>query len=213
MFNHDAGHSHLPAPGFVTGCPLCDTAKTARNQAIAHYAEALRMLADLNQQHGIPTIRVNIAPIGLTGDDVDNCHSIDIPAKLGEALADAADSMNAYLGSEAEDQLIGQAMRQAESAIPVDQDSLDRRKAAFEAWMEGQAGEVIESGEWSAAAVAQNDRELYAEVTDIFEGLDLIELTRDVLDEPVASKLTVTLALDSLLGETGDTFEDEEGEL
>lgn len=156
MFNHDAGHSHLPAPGFVTGCPLCDTAKTARNQAIAHYAEALRMLADLDRHPGTPTIRINIAPIGLTGDDVDNCHSIDIPAKLAEALADAVDSMNAYLGSEPP----------AVDALPA----VNR--------------EAIGVGEWSAAAVAQCYPDLYADVTDLFLVIDPQDYLDDVFNAP-----------------------------
>ncbi|MFJ6069074.1 hypothetical protein ACIQHU_39295 [Streptomyces tendae] len=217
MFNHDAGHSHLPAPGFVTGCPLCDAAKTARNQAIAHYAEALRMLADLDRHPGTPTIRVNIAPIGLTGDDVDNCHSIDIPAKLAEALADVVDSMNAYLSSEPDnapiDRLLAEAADAVTRAVPIDEDSLNRRKAGFEGWLESQAGEVIESGEWSAAAVAQNDPDLYADVTDVFMLLDPREITKTVLDDRQVDMLYAAQALDDVYGDVHDPYADEDGDL
>ncbi|MFJ8657475.1 hypothetical protein ACIRNU_34695 [Streptomyces rochei] len=154
MFNHDAGHTHGPTPHFVTGCPLCDAAKNARNQAIAHFAEALHLLSDLDRHQGTPTIRVNIAPIGLTGDDAPHCHSIDLTAKRAEALADAIDSMNAYLS--------------CPPAEPVDA-------------LHAVTRESIPTGEWSAAAVAQNDPDLYADVTDLFDSIDPISLLDDVL--------------------------------
>jgi len=46
--------------------------------------------------------------------------------------------------------------------------------------MEQPKFEEIASGEWSAAAVAQNDPELYAEVTDFFDAIDPISLLDDV---------------------------------
>lgn len=95
-----AGHTHGPTPHFVPGCPLCDAAKAARNQAIEHLAEALHLLANLRGPEDRPTLRLNLGPIGVTGDDAQRCHSIDLTAKLAEGLADAIDSMNAYLGSE-----------------------------------------------------------------------------------------------------------------
>jgi hypothetical protein len=99
--SHDAGHTHGPFLGFVTGCPLCDAAKTTRNQAITHLSEALHLLAGLRQPGQRPTIRLNLGPVGITGDDVHLCHSFDITAKQAEVLADAIDSVNAYVSSEA----------------------------------------------------------------------------------------------------------------
>lgn len=188
MFNHDAGHSHGPTPHLVTGCPLCEQLRTARTQAIAHYAEALRMLSDLDRHAGAPTIRVNIAPIGLTGDDIDNCYSIDVTAKRAETLADAVDSKNAYLSGEPDDapidRLLAEAADAVTRAIPIDEDSLNRRKAGFEGWLESQAGEVVESGEWSAAAVAQCYPDLYADVTDLFMLVDPQSYLDDVFNAP-----------------------------
>ncbi|MGW7630470.1 hypothetical protein ACWGKO_16265 [Streptomyces griseoincarnatus] len=158
----DAGHSHLPAPGFVSDCPLCDAAKAARDQALAHFAEALLLLSQVPpvdpSEESTNTIRVNLAPIGLTGDDTGNCYSIDLTAKQAESLADAVDSMNAYLGSE-----------QPIPFLPAD--TPVRR-------------EQVGSGEWSAAAVAQNDPRLFADVTDVFNAVD----PQDLLDDVFASQ-------------------------
>ena len=41
--------------------------------------------------------------------------------------------------------------------------------------------ETIPSGEWSAAAVAQCNPDLYADVTDLFDAIDPISLLDDVL--------------------------------
>lgn len=130
-----AGHSHGATPYLVTGCPLCDATKAARNQAIEHLSEALNLLSNLGPETDRPTIRINLGPTDLTGDDIRHCHSIDIPAKLGEALSDAIDSMNFRISN-------------------------DRAQ--------GPSGEKLGVGEWSAAAVAQNDPDLYAQVTDLF---------------------------------------------
>ena len=95
-----AGHSHGPTPHLIDGCPLCEHLKEARNQAIEHLSEAVRLLSHLAPEGERPTIRLNIAPIDLTADDTQRCHSIDLTAKLGEVLSDAIDSVNAYAGSE-----------------------------------------------------------------------------------------------------------------
>lgn len=160
--NFDAGHNHLPAPGFVTGCPMCDAAKAARDQALAHFAEALDLLSQVPPadptEDPRPTLRVNLAPIGVTGDDTGNCYSIDLTAKQAESLADAVDSMNAYLGSE-----------QPIPFLPAD--TPVRR-------------EQVGTGEWSAAAVAQNAPRLFADVTDVFNAVD----PQDLLDDVFASQ-------------------------
>ncbi len=98
---YDAGHTHGPTGHFVTGCPLCDAAKTARNQAIGHLTETLYLFNGLRPEGQQPTIRLNLGPVGITGDDVHLCHSFDITAKQAEVLADAIDSVNAYVSSEA----------------------------------------------------------------------------------------------------------------
>ena len=43
------------------------------------------------------------------------------------------------------------------------------------------AHEAIPTGEWSAAAVAQNDPDLYAQVTDVFDEVDPWSYLDDVL--------------------------------
>lgn len=51
--------------------------------------------------------------------------------------------------------------------------------------------------------------ELAAAIDDVFLGLDLIEITRDVLDStPPAHRMTVIRALDDMFGDLGDDFED-----
>ncbi|RSN50505.1 hypothetical protein DMH12_24795 [Streptomyces sp. WAC 04229] len=218
MFNHDAGHSHGSTLGFVAGCPLCDAAKTARNQAIAHIAEAIHLLSLINPTGARPTLRLNLAPIDLTGDDTGNCHSIDLTSKQAETVADAVDSVNAHAGSEPPDDapidgLLAEAVDAVTRAIPIDEDSLKRRKAKFEAWMEGQAGEAIESGEWSAAAVAHKNPQLYADVTDLFLLLDPREITRTVLDHRQVDMLYAVQALDDMYGDVHDPYADEDGDL
>lgn len=49
--------------------------------------------------------------------------------------------------------------------------------------------EAIPTGEWSAAAVAQNDPDLYADVTDLFDAVDPWSYLDDVLTstDPEAS--------------------------
>ncbi|MFD1277325.1 hypothetical protein ACFQ51_52160 [Streptomyces kaempferi] len=65
--------------------------------------------------------------------------------------------------------------------------------------------EEIPSGEWSAAAVAQNDPDLYAKVTELFTdqfaGPTLIALTNDVLMDRQTDSLSVNQALDSWFGD------------
>ena len=98
-----AEHSHGPVGGFVTGCPLCDEQKETRNRAISHLSEALYLLAGLRGHDERATLRLNLGPIGITGDDVHRCHSFDLSAKQAEGLCDAIDSMNAYLTSRPDD--------------------------------------------------------------------------------------------------------------
>ncbi|MDX3531613.1 hypothetical protein P1P75_35775 [Streptomyces sp. ID05-39B] len=177
MSARDAGHSHLATPHLVPDCPLCEAVKAARDLALAHLAEAVHLLAAINPTDDLPQVRMNLAPIGLTGNDVANCYSIDLTPKQAEGLADAVDSMHAHLGSQ--------------PAAPINPDT-------------------IPSGEWGADAVAQNDTDVWDEVNDLFADLDLVAITRDVLNDRAVSKLAVTLALDSLLGEISDAYADED---
>lgn len=192
----DAGHSHLANGGrLVTGCPLCDHIKTVRNQAIAHLGEALTLLSHIPPvdptEDPRPTIRLNLGPIGLTGDDVDNCHSIDLTAKQAESLADAVDSMHAHLSSE--EHPVAEAVSNAVVARPG-----------------GPLGEAVGSGEWSAAAVAQNDPDLYADVTDLFLLIDPREITASVLDHRQVDMVRAVEALDDWFGEIADPYADED---
>ncbi|MFJ4473254.1 hypothetical protein ACIP2X_37970 [Streptomyces sp. NPDC089424] len=139
-------------------------------QAIAHLAEALHLLAAVGNQDEA-TVPVTI------GDQ-----QINVTPKTAEALADSVDSMNAYLGIEHPiDSELRDLADRIEEATDFDPDSMKRATARFMGWLQGQSGEAIESGEWSAAAVSQNDRELYADVTDFFDSIDPISLLDDVL--------------------------------
>jgi len=206
-------HSHQFPRRLTPGCPACAPRIEARNQAIAHLAEALHLLTGSGSSDEQATLRLNIGPINLTGADVTNCHSIDITPKQAEGLADAVDSMNAYLDSEsAIDQSLRDLADGIEAAIPIDEASVARRKARFDAWLEGQSGEAIESGEWSAAAVAQHSPDATAFITDTFIELDHRAITKEVLDETEGSKLKLakTLLLDEWFGEIADAYADED---
>jgi hypothetical protein len=203
--NHDAGHSHGPTPYFVTDCPLCDAAKTARNQAIAHLAETLYLLSGLRKPDQRATVRLNLAPIGLTGDDMQQCHSIDLSAKQAEALADAIDSMNAHASSE---QAVDEGLRgiaaAIERAVPIDEDRMAQSTARFMGWLQGQSGEAIESGEWSAGAVAQHNPGTRAEITNTFDEIDLTKLHKEVCQDRQVEEKAVTQALDDWFGDIED---------
>lgn len=197
-----AKHSHGAVGGFVTGCPLCEEQKETRNRAISHLSEALYLLAGLRGHDERATLRLNLGPIGITGDDVHRCHSIDLSAKQAEALTNAINSMTAN----------------AMQDIPVDRERLARKGAEFAAWMEGQTGEVIATGEWSAAAVAQNAPDTWDAVNDVFFDLDLRAITKQVLNDTDLDNLTVNRALDAWFGdipdpELADLYGDEDGEL
>ena len=204
-------HSHVFPNRLTPGCPACEQLAEARDRAIGHLYEALYLLAGLRGEDDPATIRLNLAPITFTGDFARLCHNIDLSAKQAEALSDAIDSMNAYAGSEAlSDDQIGEAMRRAESAIDVDSDSLARRKAEFMAWLEGQSGEDIASGEWSAAAVAKSDPDLYADVSDLFASLDPIEITDKVIRDREADLAGVAQVLDELYGDVPYPYAEED---
>ena len=207
----DAGHTHGPTPYFVSDCPLCEAAKEARNRAIEHLAEALYLFNGLRGEDPQPSIRLNLGPIGITGDDVHRCHSFDITAKQAEALADAIDSMNNYIGSEsAVDQGLRNIASAIEAAIPIDEDRMAQSTARFMGWLQGQSGEAIESGEWSAAAVAQCNPDLYADITDLFTELDPIEITDKVIRDRQADLPDVAQLLDELFGDIPYPYADED---
>jgi len=149
-------------------------------RAIAHLAEALHLLACVRDRGDNTSIPIHIGP-------ADAGHTVHVTAKTAEAIADAVDSINSYMASESvEDDKLSAAVQQMQPAVDeligADEASVARRLASFTAWLESQSGEAIESGEWSAAAVAQNDRELYADVTDLFDGID----PQDYLDDVFA---------------------------
>lgn len=75
--------------------------------------------------------------------------------------------------------------------------------------------ERIPSGEWSAAAVAQNDTLLYADIEDFFASLDYQDLFNTVLDHRQVDLPVAIQALDDVLGEipVASPFTDEDGEL
>ncbi|MGW0948529.1 hypothetical protein ACWD4O_39065 [Streptomyces sp. NPDC002623] len=65
-------------------------------------------------------------------------------------------------------------------------------------------------GDFSAAAVAQCNPALYADVTDVFLLLDPREITRTVLDHRQVDFHTVVRALDEAFGEIADPYADED---
>ncbi|MFD7995488.1 hypothetical protein [Streptomyces mexicanus] len=155
-----------------------------RDRAIAHLAEALYLLSAVRNPGDEPTVPVTI------GDQ-----QIMLTPKTAEAIADAIDSMNAYMASETvHDNKIGMAARQAE----------------LTAWLEGQASETIPSGVWSAAAVAQNDPHLYAQVVEAFADVDPRTVTANVMNDRHASCASVIQALDDVFGDYPDPYADED---
>jgi hypothetical protein len=203
-----AGHSHGPTPHLIDGCPLCEHLKTARNQAIEHLSEALHLLAGLRPETDRPTLRLNIAPIDLTADDTGRCHSIDLTAKQAEALSDAIDSMNAYAGSESP---IDRDLRGIADAIAeVGEAGVAQRYAEFMARVERQNSESIGSGEWSAAAVAQNDTDLWDAVNAAYADLDPIEITDKVIRDREADLADVAQILDELYGDVPYPYAEED---
>lgn len=180
--------------------------KTPR--AIAHLTEALYLLACVRNPGDQATVPIHI------GDN-----RIMVTPKTAEALADAIDSMNAYMASESvEDDKLGAAARQVEAVIDIDEDRMARSTARFMGWLEGQGNEAIQSSEWSAAAVAQNDTDLWDQVNKIFGEFKPTVITKQVLDDVHADNLTVNRALDDWFGDIPDPtlvdlYGDEDGEL
>lgn len=64
--------------------------------------------------------------------------------------------------------------------------------------------ETIPSGEWSAAAVAQCTPDLYADVTDLFNEIDLTQLHKEVCKDRQVDEKHVTRALDDWFGHIED---------
>ncbi|WP_316779600.1 hypothetical protein [Streptomyces sasae] len=185
-------HSHGLSGRLVPGCAACDMEREARNRAIARLKDALFTLALLNQDDK-RTSRINLGPVGVCGADVEHCHSIDLTTRQVDALADAVDSMNAYAGSR---------------PTTDDQAVINRMLAAADARVASWAGEEIPSGEWSAAAVAQNDSELFAQVTGVFADMDLQQVREGALHEPRTDPAAVARAVDDVCGTTTDPSAD-----
>lgn len=76
--------------------------------------------------------------------------------------------------------------------------------------MEQPEFEQIQSGDFSAAAVAQYNPDLYADVTDVFLLLDPREITATVLDHRQVDLLYAIQALDDVYGEVVDPYADED---
>jgi hypothetical protein len=73
--------------------------------------------------------------------------------------------------------------------------------------------EQIPSGEWSAAAVAQNDTDLWDEVNAAYAEMDAQAITDNVMDDRIADPMTVIRALDDVLGEIPYPYAEEDGDL
>ncbi|MGV9891710.1 hypothetical protein [Streptomyces sp. NPDC003395] len=70
--------------------------------------------------------------------------------------------------------------------------------------------EQIPTGEWSAAAVAQCNPDLYAQVTDTYLLLDPIEITDKVIRDRQADLPDVAQLLDELYGHIPYPYADED---
>jgi hypothetical protein len=177
-------------------------------QAIDHLYEALLLLACVRDQGDMTSIPIHIGPA--TGG-----RTVHVTAKTAEAITDAVDSINAQLSSDrrdhsAIDELLQQTAEAVTDATPIDPESMARRKDHFMGWLESRSGEVIESGEWSAAAVAQCYPDLYADVTDLFAALDPIEITDKVIRDRQADLPDVAQLLDELFGDIPYPYADED---
>ncbi|MFG2970817.1 hypothetical protein ACGFZS_46865 [Streptomyces sp. NPDC048288] len=197
MQNPFVGHSHGPSPYFMPDCPLCDAQKEARNRAIAHLHEALLLASTFNDTDS-RTVRLNLGPTHATGENVSRCHSIDLTAKQIEALADAIDSKTAHAASQPDD---------------TDQQFMDRMAAVADARIAGWEKETIPGGEWSAAAVAQNDTDIWDQVNDAFATFDVRQISADVMNDPNpdTDPMDVIRALDATFGDNvHDSLADED---
>lgn len=70
--------------------------------------------------------------------------------------------------------------------------------------------EALPTGGWSAAEVAQTEPALYADVTDLFNGLDPIEITDKVIRDRQADLVDVAHLLDDLFGDIPYPYDEED---
>jgi hypothetical protein len=71
---------------------------------------------------------------------------------------------------------------------------------------------ALEPSEWSAAAVAHNHSQLYADVQDVFDDIDPRALTATVLDHRQVDMPAAIEALDDVLGHLPDPYSDDDGD-
>jgi hypothetical protein len=180
-----AGHSHGPTGRLIDGCPLCAAQKEARNRAIKHLHEAFNLLGLIGDDDK-KTIRLNLAPIGLTGEDAPLCHSIDLTAKQAESIADEVDSLNHYAA--------------------VDQKPVP----AFEEFYTYMRREGCENSQADRDAFAADHADMAADLVDLFCDLDPREMNKVVLDHREVDLPTTVRALDDVFGEIADPYADED---
>lgn len=70
--------------------------------------------------------------------------------------------------------------------------------------------EALPTGGWSAAEVAQTEPGLYADVTDLFDELDPIEITDKVIRDRQAGLSDVAHLLDDLFGDIAYPYDEED---
>lgn len=140
-----------------------------------------------------PIGRITVNPIDLHAapDAWQYCHNIDLTE---DGLLVALQQLGADLTN----------------VMPIDQDSLDRRKAGLLGWMDAQTGEAIESGEWTADRLSGTHPELAAELTDLFGDLDPRTVQATVLDHRQADFAHVIEAIDDVFGDMADPLADED---
>lgn len=171
-------------------------------KAIRDLMQALWLFAADRDQGEQPAVPIHIGPVGSE-------HTVYVTAATAQALADLVDGARVDTAGDGEDadedaafdSLIRDRLQGIEDIVPIDEDRMARSTACFTAFLEGQSGEAIETGEWSAATVAHNHRQLYVDVQDLFDHLDYQAVFNTVLDHRQVDLPVAIRALDDVLGD------------
>jgi Fe-S-cluster formation regulator IscX/YfhJ len=177
-------HFHGLTGRLVAGCGACDMQKAARDLAIHHLHEALNLLGLIGGDDK-KTIRLNMSPIGVTGDDTFLCHSVDLTAKQAESIADEVDSLNHYA-------------------------AVDQPAPAFEEFYAYMRREGNGNSQADREAFVADNQDMAADLVDLFSELDPREINRTVLDRREVDLPTAVRALDDVFGEIADPYADED---
>jgi hypothetical protein len=146
----------------------------------------------------IQELFLDLDPREITKTVLDH-RQVDMPRAI-EALDDWFGEIADPAADEDEERAIDQDLRNIASRIT---EAVIARPGGF-------VGERVRSTDWSAGTFAAVHPELAADLTELLTALDLVQITKEVLDEPGAKALAVTLALDSWFGDIADPYADED---